>query len=102
MAVGCVQRHAIDTPELLDFLQGPRGERGLAFEGMEHDSLKQVTQTHILQLSHRFQHLKQPLFQANARLNAVDFDKFFQFCRYQYTIIPMYQTVDKLIRETHQ
>jgi hypothetical protein len=91
MTVGRVQRYAIDTPALLDFLQGPRGERGFAFKGMEHYSLK-VTQTHILQPSHRFQNLEQPSFQANIRLNAVDFDNCVEvFCKvptYHSTIVP--------------
>jgi hypothetical protein len=76
MAVGGAQRQAIDLFDLVDFLQGLRRERRPTFESMKDNSLKQVAQTHIFQLSYRFQHFEQPLFQANACLHAVDFDAF--------------------------
>jgi hypothetical protein len=76
MAVGGAQRQAIDLPDLRDFFQGLRRKRRPTFESMKDNALKQVAETHIFQLSHRFQHFEQPLFQANACLYPDDFDAF--------------------------
>jgi hypothetical protein len=86
MAVGGAQRQAIDLFDLLNFLQGLGGERRLTFESMKDHSLKQVAQTHISQLGHRFQHFEQTLFQANACLYPVDFDAFLGILH----LVPMY------------
>jgi hypothetical protein len=86
MTVGGAQRQAIYLFDLLDFFKGLRGERGPTFESMKDNSLKQVAQTHIFQLSDRFQHFEQPLFQANACLHPVDFDAFLSH-GYQCTMV---------------
>ena len=75
MAVGGFQGHAVQGFELLDFLQGLRRERRFAFEGVEDDALEQIAEGHVFLLGDGFEDLEHAFFEANAGLDALDFDE---------------------------
>src|SRR5580692_10647156 len=75
MAIGGFECHAVEGFELLDLLQGLRGERGFAFESVEDDALDQVAQGHVLLLGDGFEDLEHAFFEADASLDAFDFDE---------------------------
>ena len=70
MAIGGMQRQAVDVPELLDLFRCLRRECGLAFKSMQNNPLEQVAQAHILKRRDGLQHLEQALFYADAGLNS--------------------------------
>lgn len=74
VAVGGAQRESIELFELLDFLQGFRGERGFAFEGVQDDAFEEVAEGHVLLLGDGFEDFEEALFDADAGLDAFDFD----------------------------
>ncbi|MDT7813040.1 MAG: hypothetical protein QOJ42_2956, partial [Acidobacteriaceae bacterium] len=49
MAVGGMQRQAIDIPELVDFFKRLSRKCGLTFKRMQHNPFQQITETHVLQ-----------------------------------------------------
>src|ERR1700751_4107516 len=69
MAVLGTQCEPVENPELLDVLERLRRERRLALEGVQHDALQQIAQTHILLLRNGLQHLQHPLLESEAGLD---------------------------------
>jgi L-glyceraldehyde 3-phosphate reductase len=100
MAVGGVERQAINIPELLNLFQGLRGKRRLTLKRMEHDSLQQVTQCHVLKFGDGLQHLDQPFFHPDAGLNPLYFDRLSCF-RHSYQCTTVHENLWKLIRLCH-
>src|SRR5688572_9203251 len=74
VAVARVEVEAIDLFKLPDALQRGALERGLAFEGMQHDALEEVAQGDVVVLGHRLEDLEQAFFELYAGLDALDLD----------------------------
>ncbi len=75
MAVGGAQGESVELFELLDFFEGVRGEGGFAFEGVEDDAFEEVAEGHILLLGDGFEDFEEAFFDADAGLDAIDFDE---------------------------
>ncbi len=74
MAVFSGKGQTVDSFELFDFFQGIPGKRGFTLKTMKHDSLEQISERHIFELGDGFEDFEQPFFEANAGLDAFDFD----------------------------
>src|SRR5579863_9833529 len=71
VAVSGPERHAVERLELLDLFQCPLGERRLAFECVQDDSLQQVAEADVLLLGERLEHFQHALFNPDTGLNAL-------------------------------
>src|ERR1700728_3321682 len=91
MAVRGAQRHPVQLLELLDFLQSPPGKRRFAFESVQHNTLQQIAEAHVLQLGNRLQHFQKSLLDAYPCLDPLDFDSFeFRMFLLHDTNVPRY------------
>ena len=73
MAGARIEVEVIDLLELSDLLQAGVAERSLPFEHVQHDSLEQVAEAHVVVLGQAFQDLEDALLDAHAGLDALDF-----------------------------
>lgn len=83
MAVGGGEIEVIDGFQLGDGLKRLLAERAFAFEGVQDDALQQVAEGHLVILGKPFQDFHDPLFQAHARLDALD-DRASLLCSHAY------------------
>src|ERR1700746_548852 len=74
VAIFCGKGQTVDSLELFDFFQGISGKRGFTFKSVKYDSFEQISERHIFQLGNSLEDFEQPFFEANAGLNAFDFD----------------------------
>ena len=74
MAVRGFEGHAIEGLELFDLFQGLRREGRFAFEGVEDDAFDEIAEGHVFLLGDCFEDLEHTFFEANAGLDALDFD----------------------------
>src|SRR6266849_1921560 len=91
MAVCGPQGQAVDFPELFNLAQGLCGEGRLPLKHMQNDAFQQVTQAHVLQLSHGLEDLEHAFFQSDAGLYAFDFQRVLVINH----LVPMYQSNKK-------
>lgn len=75
MAVRGFEGHAVEGFELLDLFQGLRREGCFAFEGVKDDALYEIAEGHVFLFGDCFEDLEHALFEANAGLDALDFDE---------------------------
>jgi len=74
MAVCGPEGEAIDVAQLFDFLHGLGRKGRLAFEGVQHDSLQQVSERKVLSLGQSLEDLEETLLHADPGLHSFDFD----------------------------
>jgi hypothetical protein len=67
VCIGSSQRQPVDGLELLDLGEDRRAERRLAFEGVQHDALNQITQRQVQVFGQGLQDLQRVPFDADPR-----------------------------------
>lgn len=75
MTVGSPQGEAVEFFELLDGFEGVGREGGFAFEGMKDDAFEEVAEGHVFLLRDSFEDFEEAFFDADAGLDALDFDQ---------------------------
>src|ERR1700739_2783402 len=74
VAIFCGKGQTVDSLELFDFFQGILGKGGFTFESVKHDPFEEIAEGHVSQLGNGLQNFQEPFFEADTRLNALDFD----------------------------
>jgi hypothetical protein len=92
VAVVGAESHAVDALELLDFLEGLRRKRCLAFKSVENDSFEQIAEGHVFEFGDSFQDFEEFFLQAHSSLDTLDLNEFVCVCHvYQCTKVKIYR-----------